>query len=59
MSDAIPIHRGLKQGDASTPLLFNFAPEDAISEVQDYHEKHSLKATPSPTRLACFWLVTS
>jgi hypothetical protein len=32
-SDAFPIHNGLKQGDALSPLLFNFALECAIRKV--------------------------
>ncbi|KAJ4448772.1 hypothetical protein ANN_00163 [Periplaneta americana] len=35
LSDAFPIHCGLKQGDALSPLLFNFALEHAIRKVQD------------------------
>ncbi|KAJ4445580.1 hypothetical protein ANN_12261 [Periplaneta americana] len=34
-SDAFPIHCGLKQGDALSPLLSNFALEYAIRKVQD------------------------
>ncbi|KAJ4444905.1 hypothetical protein ANN_06704 [Periplaneta americana] len=34
LSDAFPIHCGLKQGDALSPLLFNFALEYAIKKVQ-------------------------
>ncbi|KAJ4434085.1 hypothetical protein ANN_16405 [Periplaneta americana] len=35
LSDAFPIHCGLKQGDALSPLLFNSALEYAIRKVQD------------------------
>jgi hypothetical protein len=35
LSDNFPIHNGLKQGDALSPLLFNTALEYAIKEVQE------------------------
>jgi hypothetical protein len=35
LSDSFPIQNGLKQGDALTPLLLNFALEYAIRMVQD------------------------
>jgi hypothetical protein len=34
LSDKFPIQNGLKQGDALSPLLFNFASEHAIRKVQ-------------------------
>ena len=34
MSDRFPIRNGLKQGDALSPMLFNFALEHAIMRVQ-------------------------
>jgi hypothetical protein len=35
LSDSLPIQNGLKQGDALTPLLFNFSLEYAIRKVQE------------------------
>ena len=34
LSEMFPIRNGLKQGDALSPLLFNFALEYAIMRVQ-------------------------
>jgi hypothetical protein len=34
LSDIFPIRNGLKQGDALSPLLFNFALECTIRRVQ-------------------------
>jgi retron-type reverse transcriptase len=35
LSDKFPIQNGLKQGDALSPLLFNFALEYAIRKVRE------------------------
>jgi hypothetical protein len=35
LSDSFPIQNGLKQGDALSPLLFNYALEYAIRKVQE------------------------
>jgi hypothetical protein len=44
LSNSFPIQNGLKQGDALSPLFFNFALEYAIRKVQENNGTHHLLA---------------
>jgi len=45
LSDMFPVENGLKQGDALSPLLFNFALQHAIWRVQVNQDGLKLSGT--------------
>jgi len=52
VSDRFPIGNGLKQGDALSPMLFNFALEYAISRFQVNQDGLKLNGTYQPLAYA-------
>jgi hypothetical protein len=45
LSDKFPTRNGVIQGDTSTPLLFNFALEDAFMKIQENQVRLKLNGT--------------
>jgi hypothetical protein len=45
LSDSFPIQKGLKQGEALSPLRFNFSLEYAIRRIQETHLALKLNMT--------------
>jgi hypothetical protein len=57
LSDKFPIQNGLKQGDALSPLLFNFASEYAIRKVHENEVSLEFNGTHQRMMLICWAIV--
>jgi len=65
LSGMVPIKNGLKKGDASSPLLFNFAVEYAIKTVQVNQDglnlivTHQFPVDADDVNILVRWLITT
>jgi hypothetical protein len=60
-SDEVPVHNSLKQGDASSPFVLNFALENASRKIQETYEGLELNGHMSflsVLMLLIYWVET-